>query len=302
MIHQRIVQIFALAAVLSAQPAWAYLGGFENADGYDTGPGIPLLDVSSYNAGQYGTNGGGPGGGPVSITPNTGLFVKYDVGNISPGYGELVAHQTIAHTGSASLVLRSSASFGDTGGDGANYVYSFDSRDFGGVTPTSVTSGVISLDYWMCPQTSFFQTGTVSNTAFLNPNGDTLFAVGTLGQGIFSSEPYMEWQDVNGWHTTTLLGNNAGWDHIMLQFKLNTDTGSFAFYSSLTGVTTVLANNVPLAAPSSAGLAGINFVAQPNTEKNAYDDFNIVLAVPEPSSLVAVVLAVPCIARRRRVR
>ena len=299
MLYRRLARIFTFVAVLSAPPAWAYLGGFEAQDGYVDGSVTPLQDVSTYNAGQYGTNASGPGGSATTITPNSGLFVKYDQGNVSPGYGELVAHQAIAYSGNASLVLRSTSGYGDTGGDGADYLYSFDSRDFNGISPTAVTSGAIFLDYWMRPQTSFFETGTATTTGFVNSAGDTIFAVGTLGQGIFDSKPFIEWEDANGWHVTSILGNNASWDHIMLSFNLINQTASFSFYSSLTGQTTLLANNVALAAPVD-NLAGIHFTAQPNTEENAYDNFNVVV-VPEPSSLLVVLAgAGTCLARRRR--
>ncbi|MDB6139156.1 MAG: hypothetical protein JWO94_2228 [Verrucomicrobiaceae bacterium] len=295
--------MFTIAVVLFAQPAWAYLGSFEAQDGYTDGGQVPFQDVTTYNAGEYGTNANGPGGSATNITPNDGLFVKYDQGNVSSGYGELVAHHALAHSGSAGLVLRSNAGFGDTGGDGADYLYSFDKRDFGGVSPTLVTSGTISLDYWMCPQTSFFQTGTVTSTAFVNSAGNTVFAVGTVGQGIFDAKPYIEWEDANGWHVTSILGNNVSWDHIMLSFDLSSDTVSFSYYSSITGITSVLASGVAAAAPID-NLSGIHFTAQANTEKNSYDDFNIIspIVVPEPSSLVAVLVAgvSVCWKRRRR--
>lgn len=299
MIHPALTRIFIAAGVLCAPHAWGYLGGFEDQDGYSDGSLTPFQDVSSYNAGQYGTNAGGPGGSFSTIAPNTGLFTKLDQGNVDPGYGELVAHHSLAHTGDAGLVLRSNAGFGDTAGDGANYVYSFDSRDFNGIMPSSVTSGTISLDYWMCPQTSFFQTGTVTDTSFLNAEGNTIFSVGTLGQGMFDAKPYIEWQDANGWHTTTILGNNASWDHIMLSFNLRTQTVSFSYYSSITGLTTLIADDVAVASPIDS-LAYLQFQCQPNTEKNAYDDFNIVV-IPEPSSMMAVMAGgVVCLTRRRR--
>lgn len=303
MVYTRLAQIFTFAAVLSASQAWGYLGGFEVQDGYQDGSQTPTRDVTSYNAGEYGTNANGPGGGPTPIMPNDGLFVKYDQGNTADGYGELVAHHSLGHTGNSALILRSNAGFGDTGGDGADYLYSFDRRDFGGVSPTLITSGTVALDYWMSPQTSFFQTGTVTSTSFLNSAGDTIFSVGTVGQGTFDALPFIEWQDANGWHVTNILGNNALYDHIMLSFNLDTNTVSFSYYASLTGLTTLLASDVAAAAPIDS-LSGIHFTAQANTEQNKYDDFNIassIAVVPEPSSLLVVLLgALTCFGRRRR--
>ncbi len=295
--------MFILAAVLCAPHAWGYLGSFEDQDGYQDGSQTPTRDVTTYNAGAYGTNANGPGGSATTITPNDGLFTKFDQGNISDGYGELVAHHSLGRTGNAGLVLRSSAGFGDTGGDGADYLYTFDNRDFGGLSPTTITSGTVALDYWMSPQTSFFQTGTVTSTSFLNSAGDTIFSVGTVGQGIFDARPYIQWQDANGWHVTNILGNNVAYDHIMLSFNLDNNTVSFSYYASLTGLTTLLASDVAAAAPID-NLSGIHFVAQANTEQNRYDDFNIassIAVVPEPSSLLVLLLGgMTCFGRRRR--
>ena len=301
MVHRRLARIFTFAVVLCSSTARAYLGSFETEDGYDDGASTALRDVSTYNAGEYGTNASGPGGSATSITQNDGLFVKYDQGNVGPDYGELVAHHSIAHSGNSSLVLRSTASFGDTAGDGAQYLYNFDRRDFGGVSPTLITSGTLSMDYWMLPQTSFFQTGTATTTEFLNSAGDTIFAIGTVGQGLFDAKPYIEWKDANGWHVTSILGNNAAWDHVFLSFDLSHDTISFSYYSSLTGITTDLASGVDAAAPLD-NLSGILFTAEPNTEQNAYDDFGIVspIVVPEPSSMLTLLLGMACCARRRR--
>ena len=267
---------------------------------------MTILDVTSYNAGQYGLNNGGPGGGLVSITPNSGLFEKFDVGDISAGTGELIAHHGDAHSGSSYLVLRAKAEFGDTGDDGANYLYSFDNRDFSGVAPSLVVSGVVTLDYWVSPQTGLFAGGQVTTTEFVNASGDTVFALGTLGQASFTSKPFIEWQDADGWHTTTIEGSNQGtdglWDHVMLSFDLDNDLVSFSYMASLTGITHTLAIDVnPINTLDS--LSGIRFTAVPGTEENAYDDFTIVRAIPEPGALLLVLLGAMRIAfLRRRLR
>ena len=67
-----------LAAMASPNACLAYLGGFEEQDGYHYGPpnasGLGNNDVTRYNAGQYGVNNGGPGGAVTPITPDTGLW------------------------------------------------------------------------------------------------------------------------------------------------------------------------------------------------------------------------------------
>lgn len=303
MVHHRLLQVFMLAAVLSATPAWAYLGGFETEDGYFNDSQGSVRDVSIYNAGQYGTNGGGPGGIFANIPQNTGLYTKFDQGNVSDNYGELIVqHGGLAHSGSGSLVLRSTPGFGDTGGDGADYLYTFDNRDFGGAAPSAINSGILTFNFWMRPQASFFESGTVITTEFLNSAGDSVFALGTLGRGIFDAKPYIEWKDANGWHTTTILGNNAGWDQVLLSFDIDSGTITFSYFSSLTNTTIDVVSDAPAGANLDY-LSGIHFTAAPNSEPTAFDDFSTYSPVPEPSSLLAVLAGgLVCCARRRRSR
>jgi hypothetical protein len=299
------VRWFALTLCLLLTPqASAYLGGFEQDDGFLPGGSLPTRDVSGYNAGEYGTGNGGSGGSFQDITANTGLFYKNDLGSISEGFGELVAQHGLAHTGESSLALRATLGFGDTGDDGANYLYSFDARDFDGVSPSLVTAGTVTLDYWMRPQTPFFSTARVTTTEFLNSTGDTIFAIGTLGQGLFTAQPFIEWYDGTTWNTTSIEANNASWDHVMLTFDLTNDLVSFSYFASLTNTTHTIATNVATGVTLDQ-LSGIRFTAQPNTEMNNYDDFNVVapLVVPEPASALLVLLSVLQVfsSRRRRV-
>lgn len=299
--------LICTAALLAATPVMGYLGSFEEQDGYQPGGSLPVLDVSTYNAGQYGLSNFGPGGSLVNITPNTGLFEKFDVGDISQGTGELIAHHGTGKTGSSYLDLRAKAEFGDTADDGANYLYTFDSRDFNGVLPAIVNAGVVTLDYWVSPQTALFAGGQVTTTEFVNAAGDTVFALGTVGQASFTSRPLIQWWDATGWHTSTVEGSNQGslglWDHVMLSFDLTNDLVSLTYMASLTGITHTLATNVQTIT-SLDTLTGIRFTAAPGTEENAYDDFTIVspIVVPEPTTVLLVLLglAKAGLSRRRR--
>ena len=86
-----------LAAVSSltsllAGTSQAYLGGFEAQDGYQ-----PFSnDVKGYDAGQYRTNNGGPGGGPGAIPINTGLWSRLDP--VAPGFPYATGHQNLDRT------------------------------------------------------------------------------------------------------------------------------------------------------------------------------------------------------------
>jgi hypothetical protein len=78
----------------------------------------------------------------------------------------------------------------------------------------------------------------------------------------------------------------------MLTFDLTNELVSFSYYASLTATTHTVAAGA-LAGAALDQLSGIRFTAQPNTEMNNYDDFNVVapLVVPEPSSLLLALLS-----------
>ena len=75
--RRTLLSLTAATAVtlLCTSNAHAWLGGFENNDGYQ-----PFLNmVQNYNAGHYGPNSG-YGGGPVAITPNTDFWTAIQGG------------------------------------------------------------------------------------------------------------------------------------------------------------------------------------------------------------------------------
>jgi hypothetical protein len=309
------LRLFA-AFLLGLEPAFGYLGSFETADGYQGNGLQPMRDVSGYNAGQFNSSNGGLGGSFSNITPNAGLFYKFDVGEVTEDHlGELIAHPGIARSGSSSLVLRTGSSntsspeyYGDSGGDGADYLYHFDTYDYDLADPSAVSSGILTLDYYYCPQVPFFSLGQISTTEFVNSLGETVFAIGTRGQldsfgnAMFTAQPIITWQDATGWHDTNIVGNNADWDRVTLSFDLDQDRVSFNYFSTLDGNSHTLAFNVNTASNLDR-LSGIRFTAQPGTTKNSYDDFDLqgsFSVVPEPGSAVCLLSAGVLFSLRRR--
>ena len=121
----------------------AYLGGFEDPDGYK-----PFFnEVVNYNAGAYGANAGG--GAYTTITPNTGLWQKLQ-GPLSPATGSsgylayATGHQnydrTNPGTSDQGLVITTNSD-GWTAGT-QEYSYSLDSFDLGGMVPTTRHFGI----------------------------------------------------------------------------------------------------------------------------------------------------------------
>jgi len=92
----------------------------------------------------------------VTNLPSSGTWTKVDGPNPVVTQGELVvapAHGTaVPRTGASILDLRTESAYA-SGGDGANYNYAINSDDFGGTNPSSVNSGVIDFDFWICPNT-----------------------------------------------------------------------------------------------------------------------------------------------------
>ena len=96
MTHLRPLALACLS-LLPVLQASAYLGGFEQADGYIFGLNYV---VTQYNAGQFGLNAGYPGGAYSSIPTGTGLWQKlsgYEYPTPSPATSNF--SYAIAHTG-----------------------------------------------------------------------------------------------------------------------------------------------------------------------------------------------------------
>jgi hypothetical protein len=293
---------YFLLVLMVCPPAHAYLGGIEAGDGYYEGVSPSIFDVSTYNAGQYGTNNGGPGG-VFEIPTLSPLFSKLDVGDVLPGNGELVSHNGLGRGSTSGLVLRSGSfalQYGDTASDGADYRYNFDSRDFDGITPGSVSTGIISLDYWICPQVEGLTTLRQSSLSVLNSAGDTIFSIGYSSR-LSDTTPMLDYYDAGGWHSTSIQANQSGFDQVSLSFDLDANTISMNYYASLGGGSNHTVVTSAASAATMDTLKGLRFEAKAGTEKTTFDDFNFSV-VPEPQSLILAALAGICsLVRRRRI-
>ena len=222
--------------LLSALPsARAYLGDFEVADGYlgvfspvvtsqnlgtdwqdgsgfvpDTIGYTPALteyeragpDVSRYNAGQYGINGGGPGGSATDILDNNGLWVAnnggrltVDATNGASPLNYITAHGGTAKSGSSFLAIRAIDA-------NLNYDYHVDTRDLGGVNPDTIAGGVYQMDFWFCPGQVISPGGPTDNIfglAFKDAAGNAGVSFGYNGQGNHSIQPRW-WRDLDRQH------------------------------------------------------------------------------------------------------
>jgi hypothetical protein len=182
--------LFIAPLLLTAQ-ARAYLGGFENPDGYR-----PFFDdVAKYNAGAHGANAGG--GVYTPITPNTGLWKKLQ-GPLHPATGTTgsfayaTGHQNFDRTNPGSsdqaLVITTNADGWNAGPQ--EYSYQVDSFDLGGVNPLSTGGTLVKISFWSCSFIPGSTEGgglgpnTLANTiSFYDSGGNLGFAVGGIQPG-----------------------------------------------------------------------------------------------------------------------
>ncbi|MDX1965033.1 MAG: PEP-CTERM sorting domain-containing protein [Pirellulales bacterium] len=305
--------------------AEAYLGSFNQNDGYHLNSGTILGDVSIYNAGASGINAGG--GGFASINADTGLWkVVGPVGGYfataanrnavvsgGPPYPTNPATAVAAYivgdhfmgrpTDGVALALRNDTPLG-TGA--MIYDYSLDTYDFGGPTPASVNSGIVLMQFYFCPNPGDTPVpGTVPREKFTMSLVDSVGNVGM--QWGYARDNSVYWRDSssNPWVPTSIVANQLNYDGMRISLDLNTDTFGVDYYVVNTNTwSTMVPAGTPMGQPMQnftklqwqledglfAGLGGKNF----------FDDFSF--TIPEPSTYAMLAMAAlgGLIWRRRR--
>ena len=300
----------ALTTTAVGTPCFAYLGGFENVDGYE-----PFLDdVAKYNAGQYGPNAGG--GTYINIPDNTGLWKKlqgplYPTAGTTGNFAYATGHQnfdrTNPSTSDQALVITTNAD-GWTAGS-QEYSYTVDSFDLAGFDPNSTGSETLGISFWSCSQ--IFGAGeggglpanTIGNTvSFLDTADNFGFGVGYVQPGTTTDYAAI---NVNGtWVQTPVTVNPHTYHRWDITLDLVADQVSIDIFEGTT--LTTLASNVPLV-NNMGDLDEMRFLSTPGTTNDkrwALDDFSFkVQGVPEPSSSVLAgmaLLAATVLCFRRR--
>lgn len=318
--------LVALAAVAAfAAPASAYLGSFNAADGYYAQSGFIAGDVSYYNAGQSGANAGG--GGLVAQAPDTGLWdVTGPVGGYftnvtdrtngtlgAPPYpvvsppGATGAYIVGGHGGGRTfdlcLALRNDTPIG-TGP--MVYDYSLDTFDFGGVAPASITSGVVPVNFFFCPNPGDTplpggRPGDKFTMSFKDSSGNVGFQWG------YARDNSVLWRtsSSNPWNTTPFIADQTNWDGLQINIDLTADTFSIDYFDVSASTTT---NMVPAGTPLGMPMTNLTrltwqledglFAGQGG--KNFFDDFSFPVQVPEPGALALAAVAVAPLGGRRR--
>ena len=294
----------------------AYLGGFELQDGYGINGKVFLApgEVAKYNAGQYGTNNGGPGLGAVLLPLDTsgngigGLWygrsgtrfpTSVATGQSAYATGHQFYDRLVHGSPHTEQALVMTTNVEGWGGATLEYGYRLDSRDLDGLSPTLTAGRTINLKFWWCPQIFGLDeggglgAGTIGDTIKLVDSvGNVGFTVGLIQPGTTT--------DLVGWDNGGLLGFHADpymiagnfsrfseWD---LTLDLANQTISASYMDGAGGPTYALLSGASLAA-NMANFTELRFASTPgvNNEKRlALDDFDFTVAqvVPEPSTLL----------------
>jgi hypothetical protein len=335
----KLVTFFA--AVCAAAPVQAYLGGFEPADGY-TIIGVPqsgsnpvsqYIDVTYYNAGQNGPNAGG--GAMTALAPDAGLWdlltepgaffrnsatrtfytsgappynafpsfsgddvPAYIIGNHSPGY-----------LSPSALALRNETPFsGPPIGGPMEYDYELDSFDFGGITPSSVVNGVVTMSFRFCPNPSDppNPSGALPRDKFIMSFTDS---VGDIGLQVgYAGDNHVYWRpgSSGSWNYSGIFADATNWDQFSVSIDLTNDTFEINYHQIVPNINTTLA---PAGTPLGAGMADLTHLRWWLSDqvlggvggKNFFDAFGFdVPQIPEPSTAVLVLVAAYGMALKRR--
>ncbi len=294
-----------LWAASLAGPAFAFLGGFEDQDGYNNdyttgsgpfGNGASSYNVFYYNAGSYGTNNGGPGGGPVDIANNTGLWRQLDAIS-AVGNRYAIAHAQVgiehSYSGDSMLGLRN-----DTSGAASLIArYFLDDRDFDTIAPGSSLATIVDWSIRLCPDA--VSSGGAADTPVFNWTfrDSELDAGLMLGWNENNTIIYKKASDLT-WTTSSYTLDRFNYDRIDLHMDNVAKTWYLdAFDVSANQVVNIVSGSTLDAAMGN--LTTIDWTLSPNQTKTYFDESNFSV-VPEPSSSILCLVAFTALCRRRR--
>jgi len=321
--------LWAISVVVctSMPTASAYLGSFSPSDGYDVQSGLVYGDVSYYNAGEYGVNAGN-GAGPTQIATGNGLWsVQGAVGGYfsslanratytsayppyrNTGTGALAAYIVGNHgpgrTDGSSLAIRNDTPLGVTGP--LVYDYLLDTFDFGGVAPTSVTSGTLQVGLYFCPNPG--DSAPAPDGSFSDKFTMSLVDnVGNIGlQWGYARDNSVTWRDspTSAWNATAFVADQTNWDGIRFDLDLTSHTFAMDYFDVSANTWT---NVVPVG--TAMGQMMNNFttiqwqledgLAAGVGGKNFFDDFYFTTPVPEPASIAITIAGIALLLASRR--
>jgi hypothetical protein len=318
-----------LLLALVPKTAHAWLGGFENADGYAYAFTYPQLDnyvdLTHYNAGQWGPNAGGGAAFQQAVNTPVALWSYSSVaGSAFPNAatrianlgaappwnaypagatGSIPAYFVGAHfggrLGTNALAIRNAATDGPL-----KYDYRIDSYDFGGVAPATVTSGTIATGFYYQPNPAdnITDSSGQSPVKFAMSITDSTGNVGFEWGYLRDNTVLWRQGNANPWNTTTLSGDPFDYDGITFSVDLTAQTFTLDYYDISANLTTNLATNLALGA-TMTDFTHIGWYMTDNVYtgvggKNFFDDF--AFSVPEPASALLLLAALTPLLKKRR--
>ena len=300
----------------------AYLGGFEANDNFGGGGYLSFVNwVNGYNAGEYGSANGGPGGvafnplqPPKSDFP-TGLwddknnaFGTYNAnpsvfmgGYYVTGHGAVPVLGMVPHSGDQMLALRNTSYATPTiPAVPLDYRYTLDTRDFynGGnpVKPADTGSKIVDWSVWAGPGPVTAPNGGVW-LSFVDSDGDVGFEFGW-------DETYeLRYRDksTDGWTKTGYVFGrpwafpfqNVIYDQFHFSLDLENDDWSLDVFSTLKGNAMTFVTDRPFGQKLD-NFTNIDFHVSYGNEKGFFDDSEFVIRnaqVPERGTFALVGLA-----------
>jgi hypothetical protein len=321
----------ALAVAGSAASLWcvsvasAYIGSCGPADGYHLNQyigNVNWADVSYFNAGSYGANAGG-GPGPTLIAADSG---KWKVDGQVGGYwnnaatrasvvGSAPPYPGVDSSGASQPIYMVGNHFPGRGGDGsnlafrndtpigtgaANYNYFIDTYDTGGNVPSSVTSGIVTTQFYFCPNPNDLVARAEKFTMSFKDSANT---TGVQWGYARDNEVYWRAGNAGPWTYTGIYANASNWDGIRMNIDLSNDTFELEYYIVASNTWTTLAPagtalGAPMTNLTTLGWRLEDGVNSGTGGKNYFDDFGF--SIPAPSSAGVLALAGLAALRRRR--
>jgi hypothetical protein len=295
----------AIAVAVWTSPARAYLGSFEFGDGYEYGAPMGFNlgdnDVTRYNAGQFGTNNGGPGGPVNLIVPDSGLWRVIAGGRLLNQANDyyVIRHSAPGGHSSPNVLGMTTGNSSYVGVDSA-YQYDFEARDFDGTAPAALSGGSVAVSFLWCPQNAAPSTlaSPGATIQFQDSAGTTWFELGT-----YAPTQSVSYRVGGGPWTATGFNTSAAFsdfDSVSLNFDLLNDTVDFSFFETAAATNHVVLVGAPLGGNMNY-LAHMGLTMKAENTKNFLDDFDFqVNVVPEPATATLLALAAFGLCRGRR--
>lgn len=334
--NSRIVITTSLLVIgMSTQLAFGRLGSFTAADGYyhfisPPSAAYNWADVTYYNAGASGANAGG--GGQAYIAPDSGLWKLVSQNGAhfpttaarNAFVGGYPPYPTTSPTGTNNSYVVGAHFPGRTGDDdnlalrndnppGTGpivYDYYLDQYDMG-VTPATVTSGVVDTQFYFQP-TLFIpdNSGGKPRDKFTMSFMDTSGDIGMQWGYTFQNEVYWRLDPSDPWTYTGITANDQSgtfWDGIKISINLSADTFGFDYFDDTTDTWTNIVPAGTALGDAMTDLTRLRWQLEDDDHsafagKNYFDDFSFTVAVPEPTSVALFVVALLASASERRRR